>query len=101
MARMRLNPMQTDVLPTPCREIQDVLTSSRCVVLHLQGHDHMGGYHVHGDVHFLTVEALLEAPTGSNAYATARIFPDHIEIKGVGSVRSHKLRLPQRLVQLG
>ena len=83
------------------REIQEVLTSSHNVVLHLSGHDHMGGYRSHADVHFLTVEAMLEAPTGSNAYALAHIFPDHIDIKGVGSAKSHKLRLPQRLVQLG
>lgn len=38
---------------------------------------------------------------GSNAYATARIFPDHIEIIGVGSAKSHKLKVPDRLVALG
>ena len=88
----------------------------------------MGGYCRHGNVHFITVEAMLEAPTGrcllrrrgvavkvtwpfcnipspiwlshylsstgSNAYATAKVFPGRIEIQGVGSARSHELQIP-------
>jgi len=74
------------------RELQEVLTSSQySVVLHLSGHDHMGGYSCIKGVHFLTVEAMLEAPFGSNAYAVATILSDKIQIKGVGSARSHIL----------
>ncbi|GAX74983.1 hypothetical protein CEUSTIGMA_g2429.t1 [Chlamydomonas eustigma] len=74
------------------RELQDVLTSKQYTVkLHLSGHDHMGGYSFVNGVHFVTMEAMLEAPPGSNAYAVACILPDSIEIKGVGSAKSHFL----------
>ena len=37
-----------------------MLVASGCVVLALAGHDHMGGYKQHGNVHFITLEAMLE-----------------------------------------
>lgn len=40
------------------------------------------------------------APEGSNAYGFIRLFQDHIEIKGVGSVTSRKLLLPSHLISV-
>ena len=63
-------------------DISKVLVASPAFVLGLSGHDHLGGYaswesEIEGGIggekgkrrkHFVTVEALLEAPSGSNAY---------------------------------
>jgi len=81
-------------------DIQAVLTSSRSVVLALAGHDHEGGYAVHGGVHFVTLQALLEAPPGGNSYGYLRVFQDHMEIRGVGTLTSRKLLLPSHLVSV-
>jgi manganese-dependent ADP-ribose/CDP-alcohol diphosphatase len=87
-------------------DIRNVLVSSPAFVLGLAGHDHLGGYSswesdAEGDEdrsdgsigekgrkHFVTVEALLEAPSGSNAYAVVLVHKDRIEIQGHGTVTS-------------
>ena len=33
----------------------------------------MGGYYLHGNVHFITVEALLEAPTGAYLFSVGGV----------------------------
>lgn len=63
------------------------------VALYLAGHDHEGGYAAAGGVHWVTVEAMCEAPTGSNAYAVLHFYGDRVEVEGVGSVTSRVLKL--------
>lgn len=63
------------------------------VALYLAGHDHEGGYEHTGGVHWVTLEAMCEAPTGSNAYAVLHFFDDRIEVEGVGSVTNRVLKL--------
>ena len=64
------------------------------VALCLAGHDHVGGFACVNGVPHVTLEAVLEAPIGSNAYAVATIHDDRIEICGWGtSVTSRSLPL--------
>ena len=51
----------------------------------------MGGYACIDGRHFVTLEALLEAPEGGNAYAVVHVFPDRVHIVGSGSVTSREL----------
>jgi len=66
------------------KEIRAAMVASKCVKLYLSGHDHMGGYLLDSGVHWITVEAMLEAPTDGNAYAVVHIHRDRLEIQGVG-----------------
>ncbi|KAA6427520.1 MAG: hypothetical protein FRX49_02183 [Trebouxia sp. A1-2] len=74
-------------------ELQQLLVASPCVRLVLSGHDHMGGYAQHGHVHFVTVEAMLEAPAHTDAYAIVEVTQECVHIKGEGSVTSRQLRV--------
>ncbi|KAK9798149.1 hypothetical protein WJX73_010044 [Symbiochloris irregularis] len=77
------------------REISAVLVASPAVALVLAGHDHEGGYAFHDGKHWLTMPALLEAPTGSNAYAIVDLRSDKIVIDGRSStVQSRTLSMP-------
>lgn len=74
-----------------CREVQEALLASPAFRVAFAGHDHMGGYACVEGQHFVTIEGLLEAPTGSNAYAVVHVFPDRLCIHGGGSVSSREL----------
>jgi hypothetical protein len=74
-------------LPAPC--CLQVLLGSPAFRLALAGHDHLGGYAQIDGRHFVTLEALLEAP--DNAYAVVHAFPDRLQIVGSGSVTSRGL----------
>ncbi|EFN59457.1 hypothetical protein CHLNCDRAFT_138033 [Chlorella variabilis] len=74
------------------RDVQQVvLLASPAFRLALAGHDHMGGCACINGRHFVTLEALLEAPPGSNAFAVLHVFGDRIRIAGSGSVTSREL----------
>ena len=66
-----------------------MLLGSPAFRLALAGHDHLGGYARIDGRHFVTLEALLEAP--DNAYAVVQAFPDRLRIVGCGSVTSREL----------
>lgn len=68
-------------------------SSSAAAVLYLAGHDHEGGYTKAGGVHFLTLEAIVEAPKGSNAFAVLDFYDDEIVVRGFGSATSRRLEL--------
>lgn len=56
------------------------------VVLALAGHDHIGGFATsRSGVHYVTLEAMLEAPERGNAFAVVRVHDDRIVIDGCGS----------------
>lgn len=44
--------------------------------------------------HFVTLEAMLEAPVGSNAYALLHVHADRLVLQGLGSVTGRELALP-------
>mmetsp|Transcript_14247 Transcript_14247/g.43033 ORF Transcript_14247/g.43033 Transcript_14247/m.43033 type:complete len:217 (-) Transcript_14247:394-1044(-) len=76
------------------RSIQRVLLASPAFAVFFAGHDHMGGYSCAAARHFVTLEAMLEAPVGSNAYAIVTCRDTDIQIDGRGSVTSRTLQLP-------
>lgn len=80
--------------PGACREshrawngddVVDVLAESGVVALALAGHDHPGGFAEVRGIPFVTVEAILEAPLGSNAFAVCTLRETDIEICGFGT----------------
>lgn len=79
-----------------CEELQAVLAASPAVVLCLSGHDHEGGYSCINGKHFITLEAMLEAPPDSNAFAIVELHDDMCTIEGHGTVTSRKLPLPHK-----
>ncbi|GAB4817700.1 hypothetical protein N2152v2_004746 [Parachlorella kessleri] len=79
------------------KDILQVLLSSPAVKLALAGHDHLGGYTNIDGKHFVTLEAMLEAPSGSNAYGVVQVLEDRVVIEGRGTVTSRDLLLdPKR-----
>ncbi len=91
-------------------EIRSILLASPCTVLVLCGHYHPGGFACEEGVHFVCMEGLLEAPSGSNAYAVIEVGEGGadgcgdgdaasagsgaiLQIVGVGSATSRKLTL--------
>ncbi|KAK9838821.1 hypothetical protein WJX74_003943 [Apatococcus lobatus] len=75
------------------KSILEVILGGACVKLVLSGHDHMGGYACIQGKHFVTLEALLEAPSGANAFATLDLLPKAIIVTGHGSCRSRQLAI--------
>lgn len=71
--------------------IQQVLLASPAFRLFLAGHDHMGGYACIDGRHFITLEALLEAPEGGNAYGVVEVRPSEIVVAGTGRMISRRL----------
>ena len=67
------------------------LLASPAFRIALAGHDHLGGYACIDGRHFVTLEALLEAPAGGNAWAVLSVFADRLELAGHGSVTSRSL----------
>lgn len=57
------------------------------------GHYHPGGYAQVGAKHFVTLEAILEAPTNSEAHGLVHVFDKEIIIEGFGTVTSRQLKL--------
>ncbi|KAL2650475.1 hypothetical protein R1flu_018603 [Riccia fluitans] len=72
-------------------EVSSMLLASPSVALYLCGHYHPGGYVRIGNKHFVTLQAILEAPTDTEAYAFIHVFDDHISIEGYGFVESRDL----------
>lgn len=57
------------------------------------GHYHKGGYARHGNQHFVTVQSILEAPTGEEAHGFVHVTDTRIVIEGHGFVESRVLEI--------
>lgn len=75
------------------REVLAVLLASPAFKLALAGHDHVGGYAAIEGRHFITLEALLEAPPAGNAYGVVHVHPGRLVLEGHGTVTSRELPL--------
>ncbi|GJP37368.1 hypothetical protein CLOM_g21781 [Closterium sp. NIES-68] len=84
-----------DLLAWNHAEICQLLVDSPPVALVLAGHYHPGGYVCMGGTHFLTLEAILEAPEGSDAHGIMDVYSDRIELRGYGFVESRVFRLDE------
>lgn len=75
-------------------EVAELLEASKAVAICVAGHDHTGGYYTSsGLTHFVTLEAMLEAPQGSNAFCFLEVWPHHVEVRGVGAATSRRLQV--------
>ena len=83
-----------------CDEVSALLEQHDSVKLCIAGHDHVGCYgrtlvqHPSGDgnfvfgrTHFVTVEAMLEAPAGTNAFAVLEVYDHEVIINAGGTAR--------------
>ena len=93
--------------------ISATLERFECVKVCVAGHDHPGGYGrtlvpdrddsylTFGRVHYVTLEAMLEAPEGGTSYAVMEVYDHEINVAGVGSCTSRRLRTSKRGVFTG
>ena len=59
------------------------------VCAYLAGHDHDGGYCLDEQgIHHITLSAILETPSHSNAFATVNVFEDRVKMRGYGELPS-------------
>ena len=93
--------------------ISATLERFECVKVCVAGHDHPGGYgrtlvpdrdelySTFGRVHYVTLEAMLEAPEGGTSDAGMEVSAHEINVAGVGSCTSRRLRTSKRGVFTG
>ena len=85
-------------------DLAALLEGSPAVALCIAGHDHPGGYgrtlvkdrdglNTFGRVHYVTLEAMLEAPEGSTSYAVLEVYEHDVAVVGVGSATSRRLQV--------
>ncbi|CAM6116011.1 unnamed protein product [Calypogeia fissa] len=74
-------------------EVASMLLGCPAVVLYICGHYHKGGYARQGNQHFVTVQSIVEAPTGSEAHGFVHVNDDKITIEGHGYVDSRVLEI--------
>lgn len=73
-------------------EVIDVLEGHPCVKVYMSGHRHAGGDYLHGGIHYVGLEAMVESP-GSGGWADVVLEEQTMEIRGSGNVRSRTLVL--------
>lgn len=71
------------------KELLAELVKQKHLVAYINGHNHDGDYGQAEHLHCLTIHGMLD--TGENAYATADVYTDRIEIKGYGREPSRTL----------
>jgi hypothetical protein len=62
-----------------------------CAKLYINGHDHAGGYATAKGFHYLTLDGMLNTKD-ENAFASADLYPDRLEVTGFGRQESYALR---------
>ncbi len=73
------------------QEIARRIISSNHVVAYLNGHFHKGSDALEHGVHFVSFEAMVEAPQHSNAYGVVDVYSDKLIVRGVGALKSRIL----------
>lgn len=75
------------------QDVLEVLWQFSCVVACLHGHTHEWGYARDSNgIHHCIFDAVVEAPLGSNAFATLHVKGDAIVIEGFGIIPSRVLK---------
>lgn len=75
-------------------DVQQLIFSSPNSVVWFNGHFHKGGETVENGVHFVSLEALVEAPEGSNAFGIVDVYPDRLVLSGEGAMKSRTMWFP-------
>ena len=74
-------------------EVLDLIWGFKCVVACLHGHEHEDAHFVdHRGIHHCVYAAVVEAPSGSNAFATIHLSEDGITVEGQGTIASRVLK---------
>ncbi len=73
--------------------VMSLLEKYDCVKAYFSGHDHRGGYTRHNGIHYVTLEAMVNAADKDGAWATITLSEKQITIKGLGAVTSRTLLL--------
>lgn len=73
--------------------IQELIFSSPNTVAWFNGHFHKGRDTVEQGVHFISLEALVEAPAASNAFGVVEVYADKLIVRGEGVMKNRWLDL--------
>lgn len=73
------------------KKIKQLLLKSEVVAAYFNGHYHLGGYAKEEHTHFITLEALVQAPELENAFGIVDVCKNHLKIKGFGGVTTRTL----------
>lgn len=74
------------------KEIIGLLSKYPAVKGVISGHHHAGAFDVYEGIPFVTTEGMIETET-DNAFGVVTIYPDKIEIEGIGRTKSHTIQL--------
>lgn len=74
-------------------EVLKLLEDSGRVAAFFGGHHHSGGYFLKNGIHHVTIQGMVEAPAGGNAYAIVKVFKNKLVIDGTGAVPDRTLKL--------
>jgi manganese-dependent ADP-ribose/CDP-alcohol diphosphatase len=75
-------------------EVSALLEASGVVVAFFAGHHHPGGYAQVNGIHHVTLQAMCDSNEGANAYAYVDVWPERLELRGIGDVPSRTLAAP-------
>ena len=74
-------------------EIVAILEKYHAVKAYICGHNHKGDYALHNGIHYVTLEAMVDAADKDGAWAIVTLSDNTISIEGVGAVTSRFLLL--------
>lgn len=74
-------------------QVVSVFEKHPCMKAYFSGHRHSGGYTLHNGIHYITIEAMVDAADGGGAWAIIRLTPQNIVIEGVGTAAFRTLEL--------
>lgn len=75
------------------QRVQEMIVSTPNVVAWFNGHFHKGGDAVEQGAHFISLEALVEAPEQSNAFGVVEVYADKLILRGEGAMKNRWLGL--------
>lgn len=73
--------------------VKKVVEESGCVKAWFCGHEHQGDYVRHSGIDFVTFKGMVDSTIQKTDFAIVEIYPDHIQINGMGSQPSMRLDL--------
>ncbi|PIK45455.1 putative manganese-dependent ADP-ribose/CDP-alcohol diphosphatase [Apostichopus japonicus] len=78
------------------QEVLALIHQFNTVVATFCGHTHLQGYAVDGHgIHHVVLPGIIETPPGQNGYATVHVYPDRLDVRGVGLMPSLTLDFKQ------
>ncbi len=75
------------------REIIELIERYSCVAAYINGHNHAGAYGLKKGVHYLTLKGMVD--TKETAYSVVTVYPDLIQVNGVGRQDDYTLEIPR------